>query len=1053
MPTTAPTTTEPPAATAASSTNGADDQPATPPIDRSKLLSSLETQKPSSAPTPARAPVKITVQPRQTSPGVKRDRDGSERPQSRSSPAPRPAESLESWEDKTLKQIYRVTLKEGETKDLHGQKLVFLQGVKSDGTELLTVDNSDSILAEGASHVNGKIFEYFLQCFKRSVKASKDPRNLGNEQKAAVLKEARRMSMSYCIFAITMPDMFPDYEPTTNALVDCLLTDPEGDHGICTDFLNEAVSRWEEDDMISETIVGAAEKLSQQLAQKDMLDDYMNYITAIRNLLRFSKILDAVTRSPLWMPEGIQAQDIETKTLLGPFFRLSPMQQAAANSYFSAPKTRDKGFIANAQNATRMTLKTHQEQLFLITDGIVKTGPATRVRMLDWFAMCVNKNHHKRAMRVDYRRVSSDGFMVNVTSVLDRLCSPFIDASFGKVDRIDVDYLRRSPRVDIKDETKINADQATSDAFYQTPAAGTNNFISELFFLTVAAHHYGTEAAQTRMTLMRKSVKRTEKDLMELESERHKYLNDNRYLARFDAHINKIKKTIDETWSTIHATTGVLLDDSTQKAAMDFMRYVMVWLLRLASGQNLPKEQLRLPLPSKQPEAFKCLPEYFVEGVVDNFKFVTSNMPQAIVPTQTAELVQFAITLLRSSEYVKNVSVKSGLVTILYYGIMPYANNRPGVLHDQLLGSDFANTHLLHALMKFYIEAEHTGSHTQFYDKFNIRYEIFQVVKRIWINTKYRENLAIESRHNTAFFVQFVNMMVNDVTFVLDESLSSLAKVNELTTEMATPWLMQELTEEQRKEKQDLLEDHKGRAKSFLGLTTTTMESLILFTETLADAFTMQEIVTRLADMLDYNLDILVGEKRKQMIVKDDDLRTVWQPKSLLAEIMTVYINLSQKQEFIGAIAKDGRSYKPQNFAKARDIMSNGAFKSPEQLRIWEELGVKVAEAKALDDQEEADLGEIPEEFEDPLLGILMTDPVTLPSSKSVVDRSTIRTHLLSDPTDPFNRVPLKIEEVIDNVELKQQIDDWREQKKAERAKVVAAAAAPAGEAMDTTEG
>ncbi|KAI5359833.1 putative U-box domain, Zinc finger, RING/FYVE/PHD-type, ubiquitin conjugation factor E4, core [Septoria linicola] len=1038
-------TTSPSASTA----DGTNDMSATPPIDRSKLLNHLEAQKatvPAAAPPP-REPVKITVKPRQTSPGVKRDRDGSERPQSRTTT--RQTESLELWQDKVLKHVYRVTLDQNETKDLHGHKLSFLPGVKDDGNALLDVDNSDSILAEAASHApQGKIFEYFLQCFKRAVRASKDPRHSGNESRVVVLREARRMSMSYCIFAITMPDMFTDVEPTSNALVDHLLADPECDHGICTDFLTEAVSRFEEDETIKDTIVTAAEVLSQKLAQMDMLADYTNYVTAIRNLLRFSKILDAVTQSPMWAPD-VEAQEIETKTILGPFFRISPMHQAAASSYFAAPRTRDRGFIANAQNATRMTLKTHQEQLFSISDGIVKAGPAPRNRILDWFAMCVNKNHHKRAMRVDYKRVSTDGFMVNVTSVLDKLCSPFIDASFSKIDRIDVDYLRRKPRVDITDETKINADQAASDAFYQSPASGTTNFISELFFLTVAAHHYGTEAAQTRMSTMRKSAKRYEKELADVEKERHKYVSDPRYLQRFESHITKMKQQIDDMWSTIHATEGVLLDDATQKASMDFMRYVIVWLLRLASGQNLPKEKLRLPLPTQQPDVFKCLPEYFLEGIVDNFKFVTRNMPQAIVPTQTAELVQFAITFLRSSEYVKNPGVKSGLVTILYFGVMPYANNRPGVLYDQLLGSDFANTHLLHALMKFYIEAENTGTHTQFFDKFNIRYEIFQVVKRIWTNTKYRENLAIESRQNTAFFVQFVNMMVNDVTFVLDESLSSLAKVNELTNEIADPNAMAGLSEEQRKEKQDLLEDHKGRAKSYLGLTTSTMESLILFTESLAEAFTMQEIVTRLADMLDYNLDTLTDStRRKKIVVKDDDLKAVWHPKTLLSDILTVYINLSEKQDFINAIARDGRSYKPANFRTATEIMSSSSLKSPEELRAWDVLGQKVAEAKALDEQEEADLGEIPEEFEDPLLGILMLDPVTLPSSKSVVDRSTIRTHLLSDPTDPFNRVPLKIEDVLDNVELKQKIDSWRAEKKAERAR-----AREGGEAMDSTAG
>jgi ubiquitin conjugation factor E4 B len=42
-----------------------------------------------------------------------------------------------------------------------------------------------------------------------------------------------------------------------------------------------------------------------------------------------------------------------------------------------------------------------------------------------------------------------------------------------------------------------------------------------------------------------------------------------------------------------------------------------------------------------------------------------------------------------------------------------------------------------------------------------------------------------------------------------------------------------------------------------------------------------------------------------------------------------------------------------------------------------------------------------------------MEDPVTLPSSRVTIDRSTIRSHLLSDPNDPFNRAPLKIEDVL----------------------------------------
>ena len=46
-------------------------------------------------------------------------------------------------------------------------------------------------------------------------------------------------------------------------------------------------------------------------------------------------------------------------------------------------------------------------------------------------------------------------------------------------------------------------------------------------------------------------------------------------------------------------------------------------------------------------------------------------------------------------------------------------------------------------------------------------------------------------------------------------------------------------------------------------------------------------------------------------------------------------------------------------------------------------------------------------------MATLMEDPVILPSSRVTIDRGTIKTHLLSNPMDPFNRSLLKIEDVI----------------------------------------
>ena len=228
---------------------------------------------------------------------------------------------------------------------------------------------------------------------------------------------------------------------------------------------------------------------------------------------------------------------------------------------------------------------------------------------------------------------------------------------------------------------------------------------------------------------------------------RDRYENQPQYLRLFEIREQKFKDEIDRIHSVIHATQGVLLDELVQARSMQFMRYVIVWLLRIASNQNLPKEQLTLPLPDGPSDTFKCLPQYIVDDIVENFRFITRHVPHIITTTQCEELVHFCIAFLRSPEYVKSPYCKSGLVKILFFGVYPFHNNPKGILGDLLNGMTFCHKHLLHALMQFYIECESTGAHTQFFDKFNIRYEIDAVIKCIWPNVIYRENLAKEAEY------------------------------------------------------------------------------------------------------------------------------------------------------------------------------------------------------------------------------------------------------------------------------------------------------------------
>lgn len=1041
--------------------NGPSRPPSTAPEAASSSTSSPKPTE-SQAPRPKPQPEPTSSSNPFSQLGVKTDEPPKKRitikPAVSNSPAPQPAQkapelSREAWEDRTLSNIFRITLDEAHTQDAHGHKLYFASGAKSDLEDegrpvRLSTDLLDSVILEAASsQTQSSALEYLMSCWKRVSKVLK---NLTNKTgpRFDVVKEARRLCFSYCIFAATMPDMFGEEAPAENALADRLLLGPDDERGICYEFLTEASQRIGEDDMIREALVGAMEDVSRRLSTVSMNGDYKPHMLILRVFVRFPPLVAALAQSETFLPANIEAQHIETHSFLGPFFRLSPMQAEVAMNYFAGSSAVDKGLIANAQRAVRMTLQTHQEELLDITNTFIK-NKESREKMLDWLALTVNKNHMRRAMQVDKKKVSSDGFMVNVTVILDRLCEPFMDATFAKIDRIDIDYLRRSPRVDIQDETKINADQKTSDEFYSTKASGTNNFISEVFFLTVAAHHYGLEAANTKLSTLQKDVKWLEKELVKLEPERSKYMTSQAQLAIFDNHVKKMKDQIERGKCSILAIQGVLLDETMQARSMQLMRYVIVWLLRIASpGTSFPKSELQLPLPKEQPVEFKCLPEYFVEDIVGNFKFITRYMPHIITTTQCEELVKICIAFLRSSEYIKNPYLKSGLVTILFHGVWGIPGRPKGVLGDTLFAHDFAMKHLLHALMKFYIECESTGTHTQFFDKFNIRYEIFQVIKCIWPNPIYREHLATEARVNLDFFVQFVNLLLNDVTFVLDESFTAFKEIHDLSRELKNAPANMEQTS--RQEQEEKLASAQGKAKSYMQLTNETVAMLKLFTEALADSFTKKEVVVRLAHMLDYNLEALVGPKKSQLKVENPE-EYGWNPRNMLAEVTDVYLNLESKQSFIDAVATDGRSYREEYMTEAYKILQRFKLKSPEQMEQWQSMSDRIKEAKAQADMVEADLGEIPDQYLDPILASLMEDPVTLPVSKQIVDRGTIQAHLLSDPHDPFNRTPLKIEDVIPNDELREEIQNWKANLLAQKMAERNAAAAPASDAMDTS--
>jgi ubiquitin conjugation factor E4 B len=123
----------------------------------------------------------------------------------------------------------------------------------------------------------------------------------------------------------------------------------------------------------------------------------------------------------------------------------------------------------------------------------------------------------------------------------------------------------------------------------------------------------------------------------------------------------------------------------------------------------------------------------------------------------------------------------------------------------------------------------------------------------------------------------------------------------------------------------------------------------------------MPEIVDRLAAMLDYNLQALVGPKYQELKVREPE-KLKFNPRELLSDVIQVFLNLSDQPQFVQAVAGDGRSYSKELFKSAIDIGRWRAIKSETEIRQLQAFADKVEEAKTALEAEE-DLGELPDEF------------------------------------------------------------------------------------------
>jgi len=138
---------------------------------------------------------------------------------------------------------------------------------------------------------------------------------------------------------------------------------------------------------------------------------------------------------------------------------------------------------------------------------------------------------------------------------------------------------------------------------------------------------------------------------------------------------------------------------------------------------------------------------------------------------------------------------------------------------------------------------------------------------------------------------------------------------------------------------------------------------------------------------------------------------------------------MSQNDRFINQVVLDPRSYKEENFQKIIKLIKHNRISIPgdsskEFQAFTERCKVKFEENTL----KETFMDDAPDDYVDQLFCVLMDHPVKLPSGNTV-DLNQLKKHFINDPTDPYTRQPMKLEDVEEMPELKEKIAEFKKEK------------------------
>ncbi|XP_034834526.1 ubiquitin conjugation factor E4 B [Maniola hyperantus] len=722
-----------------------------------------------------------------------------------------------------------------------------------------------------------------------------------------------------------------------------------------------------------------------------------------------------IARLPSLCPPALTTapgREIARVSFLGPFFAISLFAEENprfAERMFATGTDQSLVFALQREvEASRNTLHNICHNILLCPDA--------REPFLNYFANLLQRNERRAQLQTDERSLAGDGFMLNVCSVLQLLSVRI------KLERVYPLYtFQPDTWISVRDETRLYftaqeaqdwLDALNNDPAHQWPEA---KFQTVCWFLTLHMHHVALIPAlhthQRRIRAFR-DLQKVIEELMAAEPQwRNSYsANRNRELLR------RWRKQIKRLHRSKQCAETALLDIELMRRGVQFYSSVCAMLVKQLEAAAEPSTS-----QSSTAHAFRATPEWYVEDIAEFMLFTVQYVPHTVANYIEDPIITWLLGAICNSHLIKNPYLVAKIVEVLFVINLSLPMKIKNV-YEKFMDHPMSQTALPSALMKFYTDIETTGQSTEFYDKFTIRFHISIILKGMWERPIHKQAIVKESRSGRQF-VKFINMLMNDTTFLLDECLTYLKRIHEVQEAEANG--ASTSTSEARA--RALAQDER-QCRSYLTLARETVDMLEYLTVEIKEPFLRAELVERLASMLNFNLQQLCGPKCNNLKVRRPE-KYGWEPRRLLSQLVDIYLHLDCPQ-FHAALAADERSFRKELFEEAALRLAKSCIKTPSEIERFKTLADNAYQIAVSNQQKSDEFADAPEEFRDPLMDTLMTDPVFLPSGK-VMDRSVILRHLLNSATDPFNRQPLTEDQLHPATELKERILQWQRDKKA----------------------